>query len=271
MFRITNRKLLNFLILTFTFAFLLLPFTFSFALNLDKLKVSFLSGDYKAAIQEGEKLMAAAGHGQGLDELYYLLGVSYLKDGNYLRASDIFEIILKEFKKGPFLEQAKLGLGDTYFLRNNFLRAESCYKELLLVKNRGKYKAELYYRLSQTALKKGDSASAEEYRNKLKSEFPLYVESTLNQPEAQAQQGKTFVDPAAAVCYTVQVGSFSKKSNADALRRKLSSKGYDAYLEEAGGGKKIFRVKVGRLKSRPEAVTLQKKLSKQGYSTKICP
>jgi len=55
-----------------------------------------------------------------LDELYYLLSLSYLKDGNYLRASDIFEIILREFKGSRFKEDALLALGDTYFLRGDY-------------------------------------------------------------------------------------------------------------------------------------------------------
>ena len=32
-----------------------------YALNLDKVKVYFLSGDYKAAISEGEKILATTG------------------------------------------------------------------------------------------------------------------------------------------------------------------------------------------------------------------
>jgi len=72
--------------------------------------------------------------------------------------------------------------------------------------------------------------------------------------------------------YTVQVGSFINFTNARNLRDKLTSKGYDAYLQEADtSGTKAYRVKVGRLKSRPEVTQLANKLSSEGYPTKILP
>ncbi|MBN1913662.1 MAG: hypothetical protein JW788_04610 [Candidatus Omnitrophica bacterium] len=53
--------------------------------------MKYLSGDYKAAISEGEKILAQAKDQDGLDELYYILALSYMKEGNYLRASDILK------------------------------------------------------------------------------------------------------------------------------------------------------------------------------------
>ena len=101
------QKIRKFLVLSFSFALFVFRFTFVYALNIDKVKINFLNGDYKVAILEGEKLLANSKNAQGLDELYYFLGLSYLKDGNYLRASDICEIILNEFKNSRFSEGAK--------------------------------------------------------------------------------------------------------------------------------------------------------------------
>ena len=53
------------------------------ALNIERAKIPFLSGDYKTAITEGERILTLSGNAPGLDELYYILGVSYLKDGNF--------------------------------------------------------------------------------------------------------------------------------------------------------------------------------------------
>ena len=83
---------------------------FAYALDLDKLKAYFLSGDYKSAITEGERVLAKVEDSGPIDELYYILGLSYLKDGNYLRASDIFEIILNECKGSHFKDDAILRL-----------------------------------------------------------------------------------------------------------------------------------------------------------------
>ncbi len=232
------------------------------ALNIERAKIPFLSGDYKTAITEGERILTLSGNAPGLDELYYILGVSYLKDGNYLRASDIFEIILKEFKDSKFAEDAEFGLGDAYYLKGDYTKAEEYYKELLKRNPRGKLCASLYYRLSQTAVKRGDTQQAKEYLDKLKNEFPLNLDIRAN------EELKSISD----IYYSVQVGSFSSSTNASNLCNRLIKKGYTAYVQEvAREGDKIYRVKVGRTKLRSEAVELKNKLSLEGYPARICP
>ena len=241
-------------------------FTNAYALNLDKVKFNFLSGDYKEAIKEGEKILANAANSGNIDELYYFLALSYLKDGNYLRASDIFEIILKEFKDSAFKEEASLGLGDTYLLREEYSCAGQYYKDIVAANPNTKLKAQIYYRLSQIGFKKGDNGQAKEYLNKLKEELPLSLESRLN---------KDFYPTSGASSdffYTVQAGSFSKKINAQNLTQKLIRNNYPAYIEETGGkAETIYRVRIGKFQIRQEAVELERKLAQEGYPTKIYP
>jgi tetratricopeptide (TPR) repeat protein len=235
----------------------------AYGLNLDKVKIHFLSGDYPSAISEGERILASSSsHASGLDELYYILGLSYLKNGNYLRASDIFEIIIKEFKNSAFKDEAKLGLGDAYFLKGDDDKAQDCYQEFLSSSPRTKLLALLYYRLSQIEFKKGNTPEAKEYLDKLKTCFPSNSELKLNKDLYLLSD----------IYYTVQVGSFLKATNAKNLCDKLIRKGYDAYTEEIqANSTKVYRVKVGRLKSRWEAVQLENRLLGEGYPTKIFP
>jgi len=239
----------------------------SYALDLDKLKSSFLSGDYKAVIQEGEKILAMQPGSGDLDELYLILGRSYLKDGNLLRAADIFQIIIKEYKNSKFEDEAKLSLGDTYFLRQDFSRAEIAYNDIIKANPGTKLKADLYYRLSQVKLKQGDTKAAKDYLSKLKQEFPLSTQLSLD------QDLKLLVEePVTDFYYSVQVGSFSNSVNANNLVRRLLDKGYSAYLEKViFQGKTTYRVKVGKTSQRQEIVALDNKLSKEGYPTKIFP
>lgn len=232
-----------------------------FALNLDKARLYFLNGDYGACINEGEKILAAAGNSKDLDRLYYLLGFSYLKEGNYLRSSDIFEIILKEFKKSSFREEAKLGLGDAYFLRGDYNKAAGYYKDLLNDNPRTRFAGTLYYRLSQCAFKTGDISAGQEYLSRLKKEFPL-------NPETIASK-----DLAAGVnYYTVQVGAFSSRQNALNLESKLIQQKYPAYIEESSfRGQPSYRVRIGKFASRQEALNLAERISREGYPTKIYP
>ncbi|MCM8795233.1 MAG: tetratricopeptide repeat protein [Candidatus Omnitrophica bacterium] len=240
----------------------------TYALNLGKLKVDFLNGDYQSAISTGEKILSNANStSEGLDELYYLLGLSYLKEGNFLRAEDIFEIILKEFKTTKFKDEAMLGLGDVYFLKGNLDKAQATYKELISKNPDSALKPQVYYRLSQIAFKKADLLTGKEYLDKLKKEFPQNIELQINSDIS------SLTDYPVDLYYTVQVGSFSRSLNAQNLKQKLINLGYPAYIEEISCNKteKRYRVRVGRLKTRAEAVDLANKLIQEGYPTKIYP
>ena len=240
--------------------------TSAYALDLDKVKKHLLEGDYKQAILEGEKLMAKYNHSKGVDELYCILGLSYLKDGNLLRASDIFEIVLNEFKDSQFRDEAKLGLADTYFLREDFVRARDIYQELLDSGRAPSLKPVLYYRLSQVGFKTGDMVQGKIFEDRLASEYPLNLESKINKDIC------FLPDSASRPFYTVQVGAFSNAANARNLMQKLIQKDYPAYIEEVvSSGKTSYRVRVGKLGTREEVVSLERKLIHEGNPTKICP
>lgn len=237
-------------------------FTNVYALNLDKVKVAFIEGDYKAAITEGERVMAGASGEKGLDELYYILGLCYMKEGNYLRSEDIFEIIIGEFKQSKFKNEAKLGLADTYFFKGDYERANKEYENLLHNSDAQKLKALVYQRLSECALRDGDTRSANDYMETLKKDFPLNIEPKIDLSARDSISG-----------YSVQVGSFSSSANARNLKQKLLNKGYGAFVEEgfSKNNKSVFRVKVGDFSSKQEASIAERKLSREGYPTKICP
>lgn len=61
--------------------------------------------------------------------------------------------------------------------------------------------------------------------------------------------------------WVVQVGSFKQKSNAVALRDKLTAAGYSVFEEQVGSSRApIFRVKVGPERKRDRAMALKTKL-----------
>lgn len=239
-----------------------------FALNLDKLKSHFLQGDYSLAITEGERLLSnASSQEPELDLLYYFLGLSYLKAENYLRASDIFEIILEEFPGTRLKEEVRLSLGDSYFLREDFTRARAYYQEIINKNPNTKYKAILYSRLSQAGFKEGNAQTAKEYLDKIKSDFPQGLEAVTKEDIC------SLPDVKASVYYSVQVGSFSKSANARNLTQKLINEGYSAYTQETSvsSGAKAYRVKVAKLLRLEDAQQLAKELTRKGYPTRICP
>ncbi len=231
------------------------------ALDLERAKAFFLAGDYSGCITEGEKLLASSGHSKEADELYYLLGLSYLKEGNFLRASDIFEIIIGEFKGSRYREEAYLGLGDAYFLKGDYAKAEKSYQELLAKHPKTAWKGLAYHRLSQCAFKEGDAKRGEEYLCKVKNDFAMNLE-VRNQTDIACP----------IVFHTVQVGSFASRQNAANLVAKLIQEGFPAYIENlTADGQVRYRVRVGKCKVREDAVQLGEKLTQRGYPTKLYP
>ena len=63
--------------------------------------------------------------------------------------------------------------------------------------------------------------------------------------------------------WVVQVGSFSKRNNADVLTDKLRAAGYTAFVDQTSSdSESMYRVKVGPLLTRDKAETLRDKLAK---------
>jgi cell division septation protein DedD len=74
-------------------------------------------------------------------------------------------------------------------------------------------------------------------------------------PAASAPSGQGFA---------VQIAALNVRSEADAIARRLSSKGYAAYvLTPASGTPSVFRVRVGTFTTRREAETIAAKLQKE--------
>jgi len=64
--------------------------------------------------------------------------------------------------------------------------------------------------------------------------------------------------------FAVQVAALNARSEADAIVKRLSSKGYSAYvLAPASGTPSVFRVRVGKFNTRREADTVAAKLQKE--------
>lgn len=83
-------------------------------------------------------------------------------------------------------------------------------------------------------------------------------EPVTETPEAGNETPSSAADSKA---WAVQVGSFSKQSNALGLRDRLRDSGYRAFVEKVSTGKgDVYRVRVGPEVSRSKAEALQKEL-----------
>jgi DedD protein len=78
-------------------------------------------------------------------------------------------------------------------------------------------------------------------------------------PEPAAKPAPPRIVPAsyqkASGKFSVQVGAFSQKENADAVMRDLESRGYQPYVVEMPGSRKVLHgVRIGRYADRAEAL-----------------
>jgi DedD protein len=81
--------------------------------------------------------------------------------------------------------------------------------------------------------------------------------------DADAAHGAAAAEPQGAG-YAVQIAALNIRSEADAIAKRLTTKGYAAYvLSPAAGTPQIYRVRVGKFGSRREAETVATKLEKE--------
>ncbi|MCX5693820.1 MAG: SPOR domain-containing protein [Candidatus Omnitrophica bacterium] len=233
------------------------------ALDMEVLKIDFLQGNYRRVIFEGQAEVERM-HLSNMDELNYILGLSYLKESKIDLAQNCFRRILNN-SNSKFKEVASLGLGDTYLVSGQFQQAEDVYNKLIVDDSNSSQKPAVLYRLSQLELKKGNHQKSNSYWFKLKQDFPL-------SPELRSTKGIPLVNIPVNINdlseYSVQVGFFTSSANANNFKETLSAKGHSAYVESFGAG---FRVKVGRFKTEKEALELESKLAQEGFPTKVCP
>jgi tetratricopeptide (TPR) repeat protein len=238
-----------------------------YAINLDGVKGHFLKSEWKDAIREGETLLAGSGRDSSdLDQLYYYLGMSYFKEGEYLRSADIFDIILKEFPKSSFAEQALRASIESYSSARDYGSAiDKC--QLFLKKYPKSPSVTEVCRLviiNRQKMDKQNAAGASATAPQSSEMDPDLVlakdliEGRVKIPDTQS--------------FWVQVGAFSSDSNADKLASKLRAVSYTAIVAHAvSKGKSVFKVRVGPYHSKEEAQAESKKLSLQGYPTKVIP
>jgi cell division septation protein DedD len=268
----------------------------------DRVEKLFLEGRYERAAAEAAGLIDAKSSRR--DELYYLKGLSELKSNRTARARETFEALIEKYPQSKRALDARIAMGDSYFIEGDADRAVKAYNDVLERYAGGEHKTAVYYKLGTCYSSMGAKDKARDYFEKAKAASPLSFEARMapdvgavtvkaqekpivkaNFTPAKAsalppkaavktESATGIVKPAAVETkkyFSVQVGSFNSRKNAERLNRKLSAKGYKSRMEiPIGGTDRMYRVKIGRFSSRPEAEAAAAALKEDGYKTKIC-
>ncbi|NOX21418.1 MAG: SPOR domain-containing protein [Nitrospirae bacterium] len=79
---------------------------------------------------------------------------------------------------------------------------------------------------------------------------------------ATVEETKPFpIQSKTANYYTIQVGAFSSKAEAEKLKNRLKKKGYTVFINTLKKGKILYRVRVGRFIKRSDAEAAALKIS----------
>ncbi|MBI3253011.1 MAG: SPOR domain-containing protein [Candidatus Omnitrophica bacterium] len=217
----------------------------------DEIRADFLKEDYASAGKKAERFLARNPSGGESEEILYLEALSLI---GLKRPAEAREKLNRlSGSSDPALRaSAAVSAADSFYSEGN---ADAAYEHY------------------EAALARDPAGAEAPY---------LKVRLSELEPRRSKPPGILFLPPAPvplkqmaaeeAPFFAVQVGSFSRKRNADGLLKKLLGRGYDAYLENNKDAKREFyRVRVGKAASKEEAEALARHLEKDGYPTKIIP
>jgi TolA-binding protein len=141
--------------------------------NVPAIKAHMLRNEYAQAGRIAEQVLAQSGgnSARGMDEVLYLSGLSYLKQGKYALAASRFNEVLSGFPSGSFAEEARIGVADARFLDGDHTLAAKMYESLLRKSAYRDFKPALYARLRLIALRTGDTEKAQKYASKLAAQY----------------------------------------------------------------------------------------------------
>jgi len=208
---------------------------------------SFLESDFTQSERLAARMLERARPSDPrTDDLSYLRALSLMKLGRFAEARPILKQLEGEAGSSLLRAQAAYSLGDSFYFEQK--RAE----------------ADVYYR--EAVFKYPSYGEAGQVKRLIGLSHPRQ-QSIGGQAAPLQQMG---VEETEEGLYSVQVGAFARRRNAERLLNRLLRNRYDAYVlqEEIS---KNFRVRVGHLSVREDAQTLESNLKKDGYPTRIFP
>jgi tetratricopeptide (TPR) repeat protein len=260
---------------------------YALSADIEKVDKLFLEGRYERAITEADILIDARSYGR--DQLYYIKGLSQLKLERFEGARESFDAIITKLPSSKLVFDAYLSKADSYHLEGRNAEAIRAYNEIIQIFPDDKNLAVVYKRLGKD---KAISVAIPEVKPEPKPEAKPSVkkegkpvraisnftpkdcvkkEVVKEEAAVYGEEKKTLPPAEYEKVFSVQVGSFSSKRNAERLNTKLIKAGYDSRVELTGAsGDNLYRVKIGRFATKAEAEGMASKLKRDGYSTRIC-
>ena len=238
------------------FSFFFLTFVLCspvYSFSLKDAQKDYVQGNYEEAIRKAQSLKHD-------DETLYFLGLTYTKIGDYSKAQNYLNKLIKLFPNSYLHSQSLVKLADTYFLQKDYPHARDLYLEIVKKYPNLNNMPVVYLRLAQIASRQGDWGNKRKYLNIIKNKYPKSAEMKF--VKILDDYGDFF---------TIQVGAFSQRKNALALSEELKQD-YKCYIvDDSKGNYSVYKVRVGRFKDRYEVEKVANQLMNEGYPVRIFP
>ncbi len=226
---------------------------------LKKAEEAFIEDDYEEVVRIGDSYPAKGSKIN--DELEYMEGRALLKLGRFDEARNCFTRVVNHSNRDELLDESYMGLADSYFLEGDYEKAKEHYDNVLRYFPDSDDKPIVYYRLGECCGKLGDKTESAGFNDMLVRLFPDSLEAKMLKGK-----GSSFVT------YSVQVGSFTKWSNAKKLNDELKRQAFDVNIyTTVAGQSRFYRVRVGQYDKLSDAEDMARNLRNKGYPVKIYP
>ncbi len=228
---------------------------------------SFLREDYAVVDTLSREYLSRARDRSNAEDVLYLQSLSLLKLNRSEEARVKLSQLENDYASSDARASAHASIADSYYYEGNFDLAYKSYEETITRYPASEQTPYVLSRLIELSAKQDRPKETEMYKVRLLKDYPNSQEVKNFPPSAAPLKQMALEENA---FYAVQVGSFSKRRNAQGLIDKLLRDQYDAYLK-ADESDRMYRVRVGKLSSKEEALVLENRLKKEGYPTKIYP
>ncbi|MBN3041224.1 MAG: tetratricopeptide repeat protein, partial [Candidatus Omnitrophica bacterium] len=213
----------------------------------------YLLGDYEKAIEKAQDL-------DPNDEVLYFIGLVFIKTCQYSSSRKYLQRLINQYPDSSLYPISLVKLADTYFLQKDYDSARELYQRV--EENHPKFEGMplVILRLAQIASRQGEWRKKNYYLGIIKDKYP--ESSEIKFVKILDSYGDYF---------TIQVGAFSDKANALALKNELQEEYKPYIIEDENDNFTIYKVRVGKYKNRHDVEKVSRVLQSQGYPASIYP
>lgn len=223
-------------------------------------EAQFLLQDYRGALEKFEAFVDQNPYSLYVSDARYWAGMCLLHLGDVKRARAHVERAYARPRTAFLKSLCCIALGDCDFADGMFRSAVSYYRRAL--DRPGTQRARILHRVGECYRHLGRTREARKYFARVAAEYPgsEYVEQ---EREAPVVSGGSF---------TVQVGAFGNRGNAEVLRTRLEKRGFSPFLRLVKrGGAVLCSVRVGRYKRWKDADAVARRVRAAGFDAVVIP